>query len=158
MSNEPKDIVLKALSNKALSSLLLGEPEYCYLPKWSPSSTNTDITVLWEALHDIAIESPSYDISDLVLEVVESIVRKYEGIRPVASILLMESSRKDDGRQVFDLPLDKIAQSLKKTIEKYKDKLMCDKNGEGWSYSDGLYGDLKRLNQNTIELGGPGFI
>lgn len=153
-----KNIVRMALSNNELHKVLLGESGYCYLPKWSPSSTNTDITVMWDALHDLASEYTLDDLSSMISEAINKIQFKYEGIYPIASIILQESYRKNKRENTFLLPLSDIAISLKLTIENHRDKLKSDKRGEGAGYQDGLFGDLVRLNQNTIELGGPDFI
>ena len=46
-----QEIVRNALEKDELDLLLVGIPEYQFLPKWSPASGNTDLTYLLDALY-----------------------------------------------------------------------------------------------------------
>jgi hypothetical protein len=156
---EPVVIVKEALAKGELDKLLLGTAEYCYLPKWSSTPGNTDLTVLLDTLYKMATDNNKYEnLQRLLLTAVDNIVTKYEGIDPVISILFKEVYNKINNEITFELPLDVIASKLRTTIIHFHDLLLDDKTEGGIGFHDGRYGDIKRMNNIILEYNGPSII
>jgi hypothetical protein len=160
-----QELVRNALEKDELDLLLLGKPEYQYLPKWSPSPYNTDVATLLDVLYHLVGQYPRDQIRERLYGAIKKVVATYEGVYPVAGCILLESSAQSpvdllgqaNRQNAIGLPLEEIANELRASIERFKSRLAGDKSGDGWKWPDGLLGDLRRLSKNTKRLGGPSF-
>lgn len=157
MASDPDTIVKEALKKGELDKLLLGAPEYCYLPNGSPAPGDTDLAALIGTLYAHTTISEKQLIRDEMLKVLNTIVDSYEGLEPVAACILLESLQKIRNRSSFGLPLDDLAAKLRTSINAFADHLETDWSGAGASWHDGRLGELRRLSRNTVDLGGPSF-
>jgi hypothetical protein len=155
---DPIMILKKALAKGELEKLLLGFPEYRYLPKGSPSPENTDLAALLGALYDHTTEDNKAKVRDNMTKALNTIVQHYDGLQPVAACILLESLRNARNKPSFGLPLTDLAARLHASINLFSDRLKGDKNGVCSSWPDGRLGELRRLSRNTTELGGPSFL
>jgi hypothetical protein len=151
------EIVKNALDKDELDLLLLGKPEYCYLPRWVSTPGNTDLVELLTTLYEEYGQYHHEEIKEQLCRAITKIVSIYDGLIPVANCILLESSRRKNDIFSLDLPLEEIAIELNESIKKYYSQLRDDKNGAGSRWDDGLLGDLRRLNKITIKKGGPSF-
>ena len=149
-------LVNRALAEDAIDLLLLGKPGYTYLPKWSPSPGNTDITALLAVFYDEQLGLSKVELGRRLQQAIMQIIDSYEGLFPVATVLLVESLARRDGR-ALGLPLEAIAERLKCAIEGFRTNLITDRIGGGGFWPDGALGDLRRLSKNVSEIGGPEF-
>lgn len=156
-ATDPGTIVTEALKKNELDKLLLGAPEYCYLPQGSPASGATDLAALIGTLYARTTISEKKMIRDGMLKALNSIVDSYEGLEPVAACILLESLQKIRYRSTFGLPLDDLAIKLQTCINSFNGRLESDRSGVGASRPDGRLGELRRLSRNTVDLGGPSF-
>lgn len=155
MFKSPADIVEAALRRNDFVNLLLGSADYCYKSRWSPAPGDTDLTELLDEIYD-GLAPPRREVAAKMLaSALVDMQGTYEGMEPTATCILLESMRKKEGRESFNLPLLDMANQLQKTIDLYKEKLTADKRGGGQYHSDGLYGDLRRISANIVNLGGP---
>src|SRR5579859_1844523 len=154
---DPHRLAKEAVESRQVDKLLLGAPEYQYLPKWSPSPSNTDLTELLSAMY---VQENTEQVKTELLRALRSIMTEYDGLVPVATVILFESVRKARGDRHLGLPLLELAESLSKSIEVYRDCLCRVKRAsEGADmWPDGLYGELRRLSRNTEKRGGPSFL
>ena len=152
-----QELVRKALEKDELDLLLLGKPEYQFLPKWSPASSDTDVIALLEALYYCTEQYTQAVLRDHLLNAINKIVWTYEGLDPVVCCILSEMVRRSEGRPSLGLPLEEIASDLRQSIRIFSFRLEKDKTGEGAQWPDGLLGDLRRLSRNVQNLGGPSF-
>lgn len=155
MDHKALEIVKRAVRENHLDRLLLGKPEYSYLPKWSPAPGNTDLTTLLSFIYDEPLGISDEEIRDRLLNAVNRIISLYEGLFPVATIILIESLRLSDRRIILGLPLDEISSSLSKSIDEFKQRLSNDKTEYGMQWDDGMLGEMRRISNNIVELGGP---
>jgi hypothetical protein len=150
------ELINKALSNKEFDSLILGRGDYVYLPRWTSASGNMDLAALYSVLCEF--NKNEEDISKQVNDAILKACDRYETIVPVASLVLLETLRIKNNQDAIGLCLETITKKLKSFILNNQDKLRLDKNGIGNQWTDGLLGELKRLNANTVGLGGRPFM
>jgi hypothetical protein len=155
VSQEAVNIVRKALAENNLDLLLFGKQGYSYLPKWSSAPGNTDLTTLLSVIYDTPLGYAKEDIVAKMIYAVNQIVFSYEGLFPVATVILIETLRVNNGRPILGLPLNEIATILRESILKYRYNLITDKTGPGNQWEDGMYGEMRRISDNIVELGGP---
>jgi hypothetical protein len=153
----PDDIVRKALQRDELDLLLLGEPEYQFLPKWSPAPGNTDLTALLSALRSLTGKYPSGEIRDRLYRAIKKIIGTYEGLDSVACCLICEAGDRSEGKPSFGLPMDEIAAELRQSIRVFAFRLEKDKTGVGAQLPGGRLECFRRLSKTTERLGGPSF-
>ena len=151
------EIVKKALDKNELDLLLLGNPEYCYLQRWTTSLWNTDLEELLTTLYEENGQYHQEEIKEQLSRAITKIVSTYDGSIPVANCILLESYRRKNDSFSLDLPLEEIAIELNESIKKYYSQLREDKSGAGSRWDDGLLGELRRLNKITTKKGGPSF-
>lgn len=151
------EIVKNALDKDELDLLLLGKPEYCYLPRWTSLQTNTDLVELLTILYEEFGQYHPDEITERLSNAVTKIISTYDGLIPVANCILLESYRRNNESLSLDLPLEEIALELNESIKKYYSQLREDKSGLGSRWDDGLLGELRRLNRITTKKGGPSF-
>ncbi len=152
------ELTCRAVERDEIDKLLLGLPPYGYVPKHSSSATSTDLTViLSNGLYVFAREHPEENLSTRLQGVLSKLVRAYEGIPVVASIILSETVAQSRDQTPFDIDLKSLAQALREAIDVHREVLRQDRTGEGWSWTDGRLGDLRNLSKNTVRLGGPSF-
>jgi hypothetical protein len=82
---------------------------------------------------------------------------KYDALVAVATIILIETLRLKRGRSALGIQVKELASLLAKSISINNDRLSRDKTGSGAECPDGLLGELRRLSNNTVNLGGPSF-
>lgn len=158
MERTPYELTALAVTNQELDKLLLGLPPYEFRPKFSPSSTSTDLAILLPSgLYEFARRHPSENLSNILQKTLLELADTYEGIPAVASIILGETRGQFSGETPLKLDLHALAKVLSETINKHKETLRLDNSGEGWSWKDGRLGDLRNLSKNTVGLGGMGF-
>ena len=157
MSGNPKALVHSALESGEFLRLLMGEPEYRYMPPRSLSPWDTDLTVLLDVIYDcddpVVRALAKRELTYAAREAVE----RYRGLIPVAICVLVESAKKVRGREL-GLPVAELAGSLRKGIVIHASQLSCDYTGGGAMWPDGLLGELRRLSQNCAAAGGPSFV
>jgi hypothetical protein len=149
------NIVKNALDKDELDLLLLGKPEYCYMPRWTTSPLNTNLVELLTTLYEEYGQYHHEDIKERLCHAITKIVSTYDGLIPVANCILLESSRRKKDNFSLDLPLEEIAIELNESIKEYYSQLREDKSGAGNRWDDGLLGELRRLNKITVKQGGP---
>jgi hypothetical protein len=156
--DEALEVVNRALADDAVDELLLGRSGYNYLPKWSSAPGNSDITALLSAFVDGPLKGPSSQQASVRLRAaIERLTPTYEGLLAVASVVLFESLCLKRARGTLGIPLKDVALKLGESIARFKTRLMEDRSGPGRDWEDGMYGELRRLSQNTVALGGPAF-
>ena len=153
-NGSPDEIVDLALKRGELDKLLLGYPEYCYIPRFSPCPENTEIITLIDAL---CRREDYEEYRQKLIETIFSIVDTYEGIYPVADCLFYETARLLDKRKTLGLPLEEITLSLRKTIKRFQDRLIADKTGGGMGHPNGRYGNLQGISSVVQNDGGMPF-
>lgn len=151
------EIVKNALDKDELDLLLLGQPEYCYVPRWASSSSDSDLVELLTTLYEEYGQYHHEDIKERLGRAITKIVSIYDGLIPVANCILLESARRKDDSYSLDLPLEEIAVELNESIKNYYSQLREDKSDAGSRWDDGLLGELRRLNKITVKKGGPAF-
>ncbi|NQZ60001.1 MAG: hypothetical protein HRT88_21315 [Lentisphaeraceae bacterium] len=156
MTNTVKDLVQKAFLKRDLDKLLLGEKPYRYVPKYSPA-INVDIAQLIDLGFYMMDKEYLEKFSDDLEKTLLTLAQKYEGLIPVASVLLLESYSRGKEESPFVFDLKPIARELNNSIYKFEKSLIVDKSGYGQGWKDGLYGELKCKARKTIECGGPNF-
>ena len=154
---DPKELIRSALAKGELAKLLLGSPGYCYLPTWTVAPGKTDLVALLEILYSIIPDTELPSLRNELLREISAIVRTYEGIDVVATIILFESGQRADSGKLLDLPLDELATQLRQTIKAFAPRLRVDQTGRGAGWPDGQLGDLRRRSKNTVDIGGPSF-
>lgn len=155
MDKEAVAIVKRAFSENNVELLLLGKQGYSYMPKWSPAPGSTDLTAVLSVIYDTPLGYSNEEIVDKILYGLNRIISSYEGLFPAATIILIESLRLKQGRPILGLPLNEIATVLRQSIIEFKSKLITDKIGPGNQWEDGMFGELHRISNNIIDLGGP---
>ena len=153
-NSNPYEIVDRALKNGELDKLLLGYPQYFYTNRYSYFSDYTDVIVLLNILYS---KEDVDDCRQQLSHAIFNIVDLYEGIDPVATCLLYETSHLFDQRKSLGLPLEEITLRLRKTIKHFQDRLIADKTGGGWNKPNGRYEDMQRLSLNTQDYNGMPF-
>jgi len=151
------EIVAKALQADQLDELLLGRSPYAYLPRWSPSDENTDLTILLNILYKNDFGVSKEVICSRLVTAARRITGSYEGLFPVATLILFEAGHRARNDVTVGLPLNDLAADLGSAISKYRSRLIADKSGPGSQWEDGRLGDLRRLSDNSRDVGGPGF-
>lgn len=151
------EIVRMALDKDELDLLLLGKPDYCYLPRWTTIAGNTDLVELLTSLYEEYGQYHPEETRERLLQAIKKIVSEYDGFVPVANCILAESARRKNDSFSLDLPLEEIAIELNEGIKKYYAQLRDDKSGVGSRWDDGLLGELRRLNRINVKKGGPTF-
>ncbi len=154
---DPMTIVNNAVTKGELDKLLLGAPEYCYRSRMSPAPGNTDLTELLDVLYERWNPTDRERVRDDLVKALYAIVETYEGLGPVATCVLIESSCRAENSPMLGLPLDDLANKLRSGIERFRSRLEKDKTGEGSEWPDGRLGEFRRLSRITVELGGPSF-
>jgi len=154
-NKQAPNIIQRALEKNQLADLLVGSPAYRYLPKYTSSPYVTDLGALLGNLYDACPPDKRVEIARSLATAVREIVKRYEGIIPSAMVILIESSRKKDGRAPLGLPLESLASELGASIAQFRQQLASDKSGGGRNYPDGLLGELRRLDAIVVDLGGP---
>ncbi len=155
--NDPQRIVRAALTNGEIDRLLLGAPEYQYLPKYSPAPGNTDLVDLLTVIYD-GLDAENRATAKAALEkAIRSLSGVYEAIDAIATCIFLEAKRRSDGRSTLGLPIEEFAGKLQATIRTFEARLRADKTGGGWNERDGVLGDLRRLSRITESHGGPPF-
>lgn len=153
----PQEIIGKSLANKDMKPLLLGAPGYRFRSRWSPAP-DTDLTELLGEVHVLPAEQDRRAAKDLILTAAYQIVDTYEGVVPVATLILIEAVRRSGAQAILGLPLEDLAEKLRLSICAHHARLKSDKSGEGAQWPDGLAGDLRRLSGNSQRYGGPAFM
>lgn len=149
------ELVNQALERDELDKLILGTPEYRYLPARSPSPWNTDIALILSVLYDWIYSNPI--VGEKKMEsALTHIVQMPQGIIPVALCILFEVVRNSNNRGVR-LPLDELSQKLHNSILENKSRLQMDRRGPAIQWRDGMLGELRRLSKNSKKRGGPCF-
>jgi len=156
MNNNPLNLIRQALDKNQMTDLLLGAPEYCYLPKYSSSTSATDLAALLGVLYDNCPLEERQETSLKIERAFLDIVKTYEGIEPSSTVILLEALAQKNGN-ALGLPLEILASDLRNSIAHFRDRLANDKAAGGRNYPDGLLGDLRRLSKNVVDLGGPSF-
>jgi len=151
-------IVNDALQANALDALLLERPPYTYLPHGSPATGTSDLMVLLDSLYDGTFLLSKDEIKDRLSKTLSQLVNTYEGLPAVAACILFESYRASRNPPALGLSVDDLAKELKASIDRFQSRLVADRNGEGAHWRDGLLGELRRLSNNTHDIGGPTFV
>ena len=157
MISEIERIIIRALERDALCALILGAPEYCYLPNWTSASGSTDLAAIIPVMCDMRAKGSS-DLNSRISKALRDLVDLYEGLVPVATILLIESLRSKKGDTILGIDVLEISTLLSKSILHYQGRLVGDKVGEGAQWPDRMLGELRRLSDNTVKFGGPSFV
>ncbi|MBA3581717.1 MAG: hypothetical protein H0W44_04605 [Gammaproteobacteria bacterium] len=160
MQKTPYELTCLAVKNDELDKLLLGVEPYAYLPKYSPSSSGTDLEEIYEhGLVEYSVQHPEKKINEKLQFILEYLAGYYEGINTVVSIIFNVAYDSTKGKiYPLNINIQVLANIVSETIARHEERLKLDKTGEGWSYGDGLYGDLKRLNGILADEGGPTFM
>lgn len=151
-------VVNDALQANALEALLLERPPYTYLPHGSPATGASDLTVLLDSLYDGTFSLSKDEIKDRLFKTLSHLVNTYEGLPAVAACILFESHRVSRNAPALGLPVADLAKELKASIDRFRSRLVADRNGEGAHWRDGLLGELRRLSNNAHDIGGPAFV
>ncbi len=154
---DPLAIVQDAVAKGELDKLLLGEPGYRYLPKWSSAPGGTDLAALITLLYDNTATADRSQVCDDLARALDSIVGTYEGLDPVAGCILLETLRRAENRSPLGLPIEDLATRLRASIDAFRDRLTADRSGNGAGWANGRLDDLRRLSRNTEKYGGPSF-
>jgi hypothetical protein len=149
-------LINKALLNNEFDSLLLGRGDYIHLPRWTCASGGMDLAALYPELCEF--NKNERNISKQVNDLLLKACNKYETIIPVAAFIMLETLRIKNGQVRLGLCLDIITEKLKSAILTSRNRLRLDKNGDGNQWSDGLFGELRRINAITVDLGGKTFM
>jgi len=158
MNNRALELTEMAVSRNELSKLLLGEGEYSYISKFSPA-IGTDITsILPYGIYKFQKINQSCQFSSDLYEALTSLTARYEGLEPVASFILVESSGRLEGKSPLSFSLVELASLLQGSIEAFRSRLEKDFTGYGFGWENGLYGELLNISRNTVEVGGPSFV
>ena len=149
-------LATNAFAKDELEKLFLGTAEYRYKPPRSFSNTNTDIVAIMMAIRSLAKNNPVLGVNHKLSVFLVDFAKSYQGIIPVASIILLETSSNE--KTVLNLDLEMLAEILKGSIKKYTSDLSNDRTEEGKDYVDGKLGELRRMNRITVDDGGPYFL
>lgn len=155
--NSPDAIVRRALEQNELSLLLLGANEYQYFDRWVGHADNTNLPELLSSLYGFISDEGREIIRDRLLLAINEIIESYEGLFPVATCILFESSHRSENQPTLGLPLDELAEVLRQKVREFGFKLEKDKTGPGFNWPRGRLDDMRRLSKNTVRLGGPSF-
>ena len=147
-------ILYRAISRNEMDKLLLGYPEYCYRSRWSPAPENTDLTELIGIIYDTPKLVSNASISKIMETSLFKTLTTFDGLAPVASCILLESSYKYDHRPILNLPLETLAKELKSQITKFTKAMDSDT----FFLNTEKIEDLQRLSKIVVELGGPSFL
>lgn len=158
MKIDPKQIVQDALTRNELAELLLGRTPYNYQPPHSASPYQTDLIGLLEILYQTTSMSNLKSVATKLQQAVLQVSKTYEGVIPTALVILIETLRLKRGHVVFSLPLDQLALELRNTVTQHQEQLKKDFSNGGSVWPDGILGEIRRLNQNITEIGGPAFL
>jgi hypothetical protein len=148
-------IVTTAIAKGELDQLLLGTAEYRYRSRWSPAPV-TDLTELLGVVYERWSAEERDHARDQLAKALDSIVGTYDGLRPVASCILLETMYRVENKSL-GLPLEDIAAKLRRSIDQFRSRLANDNTGEGAEWPDGRIGEFRRLSRNTAKRGGPSF-
>jgi hypothetical protein len=157
MDRQPSQIVTCALAAGDLCGLLIGKPEYAYLPVRSLAPGDTDLAALLGALYDETNVSERERIRADYEAALMSALESYSGIGPVAYAILFEALRQERSRRPMNIALGAIAERLRDAIQLHREELSLDFSGAGNGWSNGWIGELERLSKLSEELGGPSF-
>lgn len=154
--SETLDVLVEsAIENDELHELILGKPGYEYLPKFSPSSWETDQPTV---LTRLAARCSDPQIAQQVSRSIRELAQTYEGVVPAAICYLFESvARRKNGARL-GLELAELGPLIRATAAAHREELETDSTGPGAEWPDGLYGELRHLNTTCIELGGEGYM
>ena len=159
MSRTPLDLVEEAVGKHELESLFLGEGQYAYLPKFSPSAHHTDLAVLLtDGVYEYAKQHKDMQFVESVSNALLSLAGQLRGVVSVASVIVVETLRQTKSDSPLVLDLSVLSTQLRKTISEHRSELVQDKQGVGAQWPDGVLGELKNLNATCTELGGPAFM
>lgn len=160
MSNKSTTYLLteRAFLKGELDKLLLGEEDYAYVPKYSPAIRTDWTRIIPYGVYEYHNENPDSGFLEMLLETLFRMVKSYDGIVPVAYVILTECSEREDGVSPFSFDLAPLAIELNKSIHKYFERLSLDRNKEGFCWEDGLLGELRCICKKTIDCGGPDFL
>ena len=158
-SESAEQIVLRALQNRAMDKLLLGEPSYSYVPHGSPTPDATDVIELLHALYRLAeAEENAQILRDALTSAIRDLEGSCEGIEPLVSVVFFEAFSRNKHRFNLDLPLEAICSNLAHTIAGYCESLVKDRTGAGQGFTDGRYGNLRRMNKIIADCNGPSIL
>ena len=148
----------KAFQNKELEKLLLGEGQYDYLPKYSPAPGNTDLAeIIPNGVFPYLADNSKIENVNYLNTTLNTLCNSLEGMYSVACFILLYHSYFDKLQVLKKIVIKNVIESLSHNIQKHKSELLKSKSILGASSNFGLYGVLKTLSKNTVELGGPSF-
>jgi|GEM_PF-1837021 len=153
----PEAILRRAVARNEMKQLLLGFPAYRYRTRWSPAPGNTDLTDLLGAIYELPDGETRLRAARQLLQSLSAIVGTYEGLDPVATCILLETTRKYDGRPSLNLPIATLANELRLSIRVFALRLRSDKTGLGQGWPEGRLDDFRRLSKIVASYGGPAF-
>ena len=154
---DPVILVRTALKRGEFTAMLLGEDKYQCRPKYSMSPWKTDIGDLLEPFYS---RMPEYDLAlkcSILMKSIAEIVSTYDGIVPVAYCLLFELEKRTNNKSGFGLPIEEIAEKLRKTIITYGERLVFDNTEGGSGCPHGRYDYLCHLSRLCEKKGCPPF-
>ncbi|MFN3522599.1 MAG: hypothetical protein ACK4YQ_10140 [Phenylobacterium sp.] len=151
--------VARAVAERNMAGLLLGEADYAFLPPGSPSPGKTDLALVLSALYALAHSGEGDDVRRQVEDALHVLLlgRGGEELGAVAYVLLFEALRTRRGDHALGLPSHEIAAQLSMQIQRHASTLAADRSGAGANWPNGWVGELQRLSRLTVEVGGPGF-
>lgn len=157
-STNAVDLINLAIARGEVSQLLIGEDPYVYLPPGTPSEERTDLAEVLRIAYDQLPDDRRPELRRALLDTVEKLLPRYDGLFPIAVCLLIEVLRRARNRKPLNLPTETIAARLRERICDYRTQLSGDKSGPGKYFVDGRLGDLRRLSNICAELGGESFV
>jgi len=147
-----RNMLEDALNKDRFEKVLMGDPGYRHLPKWTSASGNSDIAAVMDYLYDWILSDEN---RELVRErVSEGILRtcgKFEGLVPAFSMILIEHSRRARGTVCLDLGFEPSIAALRNTIAENQ-KRLDDPSECGYTT---VRAELQRLAANIAGVGGP---
>jgi len=154
-------LVKKAYQENKVKELLLGEEDFFYCDRFAPipRGVKTDLaSVIPAGLHKYKKDDP--EMEKKLLSALISLSDNVLGIWVVASFILIEVlCRKENLKEELNIDLNDLANHLKNKIIEHKEGLYFERsilNGD--QHSDGVLGELRRLQLNTFDEGGPQFL
>lgn len=154
MNHNAEKIVTQAIMHNDFEKLILGEGEYHFSPFYSPTDGH-DLTLIHDELSKRA--KGNKQIAVQMNAAIMKMIDRYECLVSIAICILCEALGKSKYNTNIGLPLEEISNSLARSIVFYKETLIQDKSGPGSQFDDGMYGELKRISNNTQKYGGPDF-
>ena len=158
MDDRAIEIVRRAFVNGDMRKLLLEDPEYCYMYKWSSSPSNSDTSVLREIIYRYTPADIRVAVQQSYKDAIDELVSEKIGIIPVCHAILHEVGSIRDQGKGLGLDLESLATQLSKIIPENFQYLSNDKSGHGRGWANGMIGEVARVDKIVQELGGPPII